>query len=123
LVNLGLADVSAIRCSPANTLILNGLEFHGEQLSERPDTIEDARSHTWCSLNPLGANEPRLDLLALRQWQWQSQALVRTGKIVEGLKESDTPSHLFSIFAKSQALSGKRGKGMSKGQEAAPDGS
>ncbi len=76
--------------------------------------IGDARSHPWCSLNPLRVNNPRVVLLALGQWK--PQALVRTGKIVESLKEGDASSHLVPILAEPKALSGKRSKSMSNGQ-------
>src|SRR5215813_12665018 len=44
-------------CSSATTLIMNGLEFGGQELSKRPDMISQSSSHARSSVAPLGLDQ------------------------------------------------------------------
>ena len=52
---MGIASMH--RCSSATTLIMNGLEFGGQELSKRPDMISQSSSHARSSVAPLGLDQ------------------------------------------------------------------
>ena len=45
------------RCSSATTLIMNGLEFRGQELSKRPDMIGQSSGHAGGLVAPLGLDQ------------------------------------------------------------------
>ena len=47
-------QISLQGCSSATTLILNRLEFDGQEFSKRPDMIRQSSSHARCAMAPLG---------------------------------------------------------------------
>ncbi len=63
-------------------------------------------------MTPLGLNQSRGLRLLLRQRRAQTH--VRPGKVVEGLKEDDTPPHLGAILTETLAFSHRRGQGMTQ---------
>src|SRR5437588_6436083 len=46
-----------IGCSSATTLIMNGLEFGGQELSKRPDMIGQSSGHAGALVAPLGLDQ------------------------------------------------------------------
>jgi CheY-like chemotaxis protein len=53
----GLQDEQPDRCSSATTLIMNGLEFGGQEFSKRPDMIGHSRGHAGGLVTPLGLDQ------------------------------------------------------------------
>src|SRR5262245_17327349 len=89
-------------CSSATTLMMNRFKFGSQKLSKRPDVIRQSSGHARGSVAPLGLNQARGVWLLLRQRQ--AHAHVRPGKIVEGLQEDHTPSHLRAILTATPVL-------------------
>ena len=54
---LVLHILAAPRCSSATTLIMNGLEFGGQELSKRPDMIGQSSGHAGGLVAPLGLDQ------------------------------------------------------------------
>src|SRR5712691_12942950 len=71
------------RCSSANTLRIQRLDFDREQLTKGPDVIRHDCRHRRCLLPPSGTNRSMAYLLVLRQRLLQAH--VGSGHIVEGL--------------------------------------
>ena len=97
---------------------MNRRKFDGQQLSKCPDMIGQSSSHTRCAVIPLGLDQSR-DVCLLRQRQ--TQAHVRPGKVVEGLKEHDTPPHLGAICTEAPAFAHQRRQGMTQREVQALD--
>src|SRR5213083_2036854 len=55
------------RCSLANTLRFQRLEFGREKLTKGPDMIRQACRHRWRALPPSGTNRPMVCALLRRQ--------------------------------------------------------
>src|SRR5215471_61932 len=75
-----------IRCSSATTLIMQWLEFSGQEFSKRPDMISQSSGHARGAVAPLGPDQPRGGWFLLRQRYTQTH--MRPGEVVEGLKEN-----------------------------------
>src|SRR4029453_15104585 len=101
-----LSTSRLIRCSSAITLIMNRLKFGGQKFTKRPDMIRQPGSHGRGSMAPLGLNQSRGMGCLLRQRQAQTH--MRPGKVVEGLKQDHTSSHLGTILTETLAFAHQR---------------
>lgn len=72
-----------MRCSSANTLRIQRLEFGREKLTKGPDVIRHTCCHCWRALSPSGTQ--RAVTCARVQWQWLPQTHVWSCDIVESL--------------------------------------
>ena len=52
-----IIQASSLGCSSATTLIMNGLEFRGQELSKRPDMIGQSSGHAGGLVAPLGLDQ------------------------------------------------------------------
>src|SRR5215471_17876042 len=93
---------------------MNRFKFGGQKLSKCPDMIRQSGGHARSAVAPLELNQARGVWLLLRQRQ--AQAHVRPGKIVEGLKEDHTPSHLSAILTETPALAHQRRQSMAQSE-------
>ena len=100
--------------SSATTLIMNRFKFSGQKFPKCPHMVCESGGHARGSMMPLGLNQSRGIWSLLRQRQ--AQAHVRSGKVVEGLKQDHTPPHLGPIFTEALAFSHQRRQGMTKRQ-------
>src|SRR5215470_8662676 len=57
LRDLGYVEGHNIGCSSATTLIMNRLEFCGQELSKRPDMIGQSSGHARGAVAPLGLDQ------------------------------------------------------------------
>src|SRR5204863_6776018 len=113
-----LQDISIlctkVRCSSANTLRIQRLEFGREQLTKGPDVIRHACRHRRCLLPPSGTNRPMACLLWLRQRLLQAH--VGAGHIVEGLEKDHALPQPLAVFTKARRLPRQGGQGLPQGQ-------
>jgi hypothetical protein len=91
-----------MRYSSATTLIMNRLEFSGQQFSKRPNMIRQSGGHARGAMTPLGLHQSRGIWPLLRQRQ--AQTPVRPRKVVKGMQEDHTPSHLGAILTDTLAF-------------------
>lgn len=101
-------------CSSATTLIMKWLEFSGQKLAKCPDMICQASGHARGSVAPLGLDQLRVMWFLGRQRHAQTH--VRSGEVVEGLKEDHTPPHLGSVLTETPTLATQRRQGMTQGE-------
>ena len=76
--------------------------------------VREASGHGRRSMPPSWPNETCGRSVFYRQWQ--SQAHVWPGEVVEGLEEADPLSQLFTVFAEAQRLARKRSKRLAQGE-------
>jgi hypothetical protein len=107
------------RCSPANTLRIQGLEFGREKLTKGPHMFSQARRHRRCPLAPSQTNCSLA--LACLHWQLGAQTHVWPGDIVERLKEDHPTAHLHTVLAEAGGFADQRGQRLAQGQVQAFD--
>ena len=76
--------------------------------------ISQTSRHARCSWLPLGLNHPRPAWSVI--WQWQSQTLMRSCKVVKGVEADHPATQLLPVFAKTPALPRQGCQGMAEGQ-------
>src|SRR5918992_4144921 len=99
--------------SSANTLIMNRLEFSCEQLSKCLDVIGQPGRHGGGTLPPPGLKHAFT--YPLLQRDRGSQTHVGSGKVIEGLKKDDAPSHLRACLTQGAALTDQGRQGVAEG--------
>ena len=93
----------------ATTLIINGPEFRGQELSKRPDMIGQSSGHAGFG----GATWVGSVLRRVAPDQTEAHAnSYRSGEVVEGLKENHTPPHLGAILTEAPTLTHQRRQGL-----------
>src|SRR5262245_30626811 len=102
------------RCSSASTLTMKWLEFGGQEFAKRPDMIGQSRSHSRCSVMPLGLDQSRGMWRLIRQRHTQTH--VRPCEVVEGLKEDHAPPHLDAILTEAPTLADQRSQRLPQSQ-------
>src|SRR5215510_1322383 len=107
-------SANARRCSSANTLRIQRLEFGCEQLTKGPNVISQTCCHRWCALSPAGLN--RAAACTLVRWQRLPQAHVRSSHIVEALEKDDPLPHALAVFTEAGRLTRQWGQGLTQGQ-------
>src|SRR5262249_25095291 len=105
---------TAARCSSANTLRIQRLEFGCEQLTKGPNVIRHACRHRCCALPPPGLN--RAVACTLVQRQRLPQAHVRSGHIVEDLERGHPLPHTLAVFTEAGRLTHQWSQGLTQGQ-------
>ena len=73
-----------------------------QKLAKGPDVICQACGHCWCALSPSRIN--RTVACPLVQCQLAPQAHIRSGDIIEGLKEDHPLPQAFAVFAEAGGL-------------------
>ena len=72
------------------------LKFSSQKLAKGPDVIRQACGHRWGALPPSKTNHTVA--CPLVQWQLLPQAHMRSGDIIEGLKEDHPLPQAFAVF-------------------------
>src|SRR5262245_14560973 len=106
--------LSFTRCSSANTLSFQRLEFDRKKLTKGPDVIRQACCHRWRALPPARTN--RAVACALLPRQWPPQAHMRSPHIVEGLEEDHPLPQALAVFTEAGRLAPQRRQGLTQGQ-------
>ena len=107
------------RCSSANTLRIQWLEFGREKLTKGPHMFSQARRHRRCALPPSQTNCSLA--LACLHWQLGAQTHVWPGDVVERLKENHPMAHLHTVLAEAGGFADQRGQRLAQGQVQAFD--
>ncbi len=93
---------------------MNGLEFGGRERSKRPDMIGQSSGHSGGLVAPLGLDQSSGAWLRIRQRH--AQTPMRSGEVVEGLKEHHTPPHVGAILTEAPTLTHQRRQGLAQGE-------
>src|SRR6266480_4389339 len=101
-------------CSSATTLIMNGLEFGGQELSKRPDMLGQSSGHSGGLVAPLGLDQ------SCGAWLWirerHAPTPMRSGEVVAGLQENHTPPHVGAILTATPTLTHQRRQSLAQGK-------
>ena len=101
-----------------NCSLTNTLNSHGSNLavrsSRRSRRDPSACGHRWCALSPSRIN--RTVACTLVQWQLAPQAHMRSGDIIEGLKEDHPLPQAFAVFAEAGGLATQWRQSLTQGQ-------
>ena len=76
--------------------------------------FSQASGHRWCSVLPFRLDQT-FRRLTLR-CQGQSEAHMRSGEVVKGMEEADSPSHLVPVFAEAQGFARERSQCLAHGE-------